>query len=104
MEKNGKETAVRMLCDMQTMLRKSGIDRLPQRKDFSDSEIMYIKAHLGAFPRALEAAGLKPRDPAHAQKQQEKRIRTKRNRTAAKIRRQNAGSIPSAIPEGEEES
>jgi hypothetical protein len=64
---------------------------------------MFIKAHLGAFPRALEASGLKPpRDPAHAQRQQEKRIRAKRNRTAAKIHRQNAGSIPSDVPEGEE--
>ena len=103
MEKNGKAEAVRMLCEKQAALRSSGIDRLPQRRDFSDAEIMYIKAHLGAFPRALEAAGLKPRDPAHSQKQLEKRIRAKRNRTAAKRSRQNAGSIPSETHEGVEE-
>ena len=105
MERNGKDQAIAMLLEKQASLRESGTDRLPQRRDFSESEIVLIKAHLGAFPRALEAAGIKPpRDPAHLQMQQEKRIRTKQRRTAAKINRQNAGSIPSRKHEGEEES
>jgi len=33
--------------------------RLPKRSDFTESEVVAIKAFLGPMPRALEAAGLK---------------------------------------------
>ncbi len=96
MEQTGKEYAICLLREKQAMLRENGVDRLPQRSDFSEQEIVQIKAHLGAFPRALEAAGLKPpRSPASAQKQLEKRIRSKQRRTAEKIQRRNNGCISS---------
>ncbi len=102
MEQTGKEHAIRLLREKQTLLRENGMDRLPQRRDFSESEIVCIKAHLGAFPRALEAAGLKPpRSPLYAQKQLEKRIRSKQKRTADKIQRRNAGCVSSKTHEGE---
>lgn len=63
--------------------------RYPQRSDFSEREVVAIKAHLGPWPRALEAAGIKPaRDDSHAEKARQKRIQAKRARTAAKIARQ----------------
>lgn len=37
------------------------IGRLPTKKDFSDVACSRIKAYLGPWPRALEAAGLKKR-------------------------------------------
>ena len=35
------------------------LGRLPQKEDFDDSTRSRIKAFLGPWPRALEAAGLK---------------------------------------------
>lgn len=37
------------------------IGRLPTKKDFDDVACSRIKAYLGPWPRALEAAGLKKR-------------------------------------------
>ena len=36
------------------------LGRLPTKKDFDDVTCAQIKAFLGPWPRALEAAGLKP--------------------------------------------
>ena len=56
-------------------------NRFPKRSDFSEEEVAYIKAFLGPWPRALEAAGVKaPREDNRKQKNLEKRIRAKRNR------------------------
>lgn len=85
MRNKGKERAVTLLKTMQNALHDKGLTRYPQRSDFAEEEVVLIKAHLGPWPRALEAAGLKPpRDDAHARRQQEKRIAAKRRRTAAK--------------------
>lgn len=61
------------------------IKKLPQKGDFAPDEVMAIKAFLGPWPRALEAAGLKPpRDTSRIEKNREKRIRAKRKRTELK--------------------
>ena len=92
MAQNGRSEAIALLLRKQQELLESGTERLPQRSDFTAPEIVQIKAQLGAFPRALEAAGIKsPRDPDSAQKKQEKRIAAKRRRTAAKNRKQCKG-------------
>ena len=73
-----------MLKNKYDELKKNGIDRYPQRSDFEELEVVAIKAYLGPWPRALEAAGIKPpRDDDHAQKNKEKRIRAKRARSAS---------------------
>ena len=56
----GKEKAKHLLTDMAKKLSDAGEDRYPKRSDFADDEVVLIKAHLGPWPRALEAAGLKP--------------------------------------------
>ena len=82
---DGKARACALLCEKQAMLHAQGLTRLPRRSDFTAEEVVLIKAHLGPFPRALEAAGLKaPRDDGYAERAQEKRIAAKRKRTAAK--------------------
>lgn len=102
MQKDGKAIAAELLRQKQTALRAEGLARLPQRSDFSPEEIVQIKAHLGPWPRALEAAGLKaPRDDAYAERKREKRIAAKRRKTAAKLRRQNESHIND---KGEKES
>ena len=46
------------ICMLQ--IRAKEIGRLPRKRDFSSYQICFIKHNLGPWPRALEAAGLKP--------------------------------------------
>ena len=81
----GKARACALLCQKHAALLAQGLDRLPRRSDFTAEEVVLIKAYLGPFPRALEAAGLKaPRTDDRIERQREKRIAAKRKRTAAK--------------------
>ena len=55
-----KAEAIFWLQQMQAQLLAKGIQRYPKRSDFSVEQVVAIKAHLGPWPRALEAAALKP--------------------------------------------
>lgn len=44
------------------------LGRLPKKEDFDDVTRSRIKAYLGPWPRALEAAGLKEPKPASPKK------------------------------------
>ncbi|MCI8387222.1 MAG: hypothetical protein HFE63_01995 [Clostridiales bacterium] len=75
-----------LLKNKYAQLEAVGEPRYPKRSDFTNEEVIAIKAFLGPWPRALEAAGLKPvRDDEHEKRQRDKRIRAKRRRTEAKI-------------------
>jgi len=75
-----KEQCIKLLTD-----KSSKLNRLPKKDDFTPQEVVAIKAFLGPWPRALEAAGLKPlRDASCVDKKREKRIRAKRKLTAMK--------------------
>lgn len=85
-----RQGALTLLQNMHSILLARGESRYPQRSDFSPEQVVAIKAFLGPWPRALEAAGLKPaRDDARAQKQLEKRILQRRRARQAKIDAQN---------------
>ena len=59
--------------------------RYVRRSDFSDEEVAMIKSFLGPWPRALEAAEIKPpRDFDRIEKNREKRARAKARRREAK--------------------
>ncbi len=61
------------------------LQRYPRRSDFSSEEVVAIKAYFGPWPRALEAAGVKPaRDQDRLLRNREKRMRAKRNRVLMK--------------------
>lgn len=80
-----KEDCLALLRETGRTLAAAGEERLPRRSDFTDSEVCAIKARLGPWPRALEAAGLKPpRDDDRLALNREKRIRSKRRRNAAR--------------------
>ena len=80
-----KEDCLALLQSKQKLLQAQGLERYPQRSDFSEAEVVAIKAHLGPWPRALEAAGIKPpREDDRKEKNREKRIRAKRRRTEAR--------------------
>ena len=74
------------LCLLAQKYRELEGARYPQRSDFSEREVVAIKAYLGPWPRALEAAGIKPpREDGRAEKNKQKHIRSKRLRTEAKL-------------------
>ena len=80
-KKYKKEDCIVLLNDKYRELQASGLSRYPKRSDFSEREVVAIKAFLGPWPRALEAAGIKPpRDDGKHQRTKEKRIRAKQAR------------------------
>ena len=79
-----KEDCLTLLQAKAKALAKEGICRFPKRSDFSEEEVVAIKAFLGPWPRALEAAGLKEkREGDQAQRNRDKRILAKRKRREA---------------------
>ena len=83
-KKYNKEDCLVLLNEKYKELQSQSIERYPQRSDFSDREVVASKAFLGPWPRALEAAGIKPpRDDDRPQRNKEKRARAKRTRIAA---------------------
>ncbi len=84
-----REDCLKMLNDKRRELLARGIDRLPQRSDFEEQEVVSIKARLGPWPRALETAGLKePRGGDRLERNREKRRRARRR--ARRARREGA--------------
>lgn len=83
-KKYKKEDCILLLQNKYKELKAEGLSRYPQRSDFEDREVVAIKAFFGPWPRALEAAGVKPpKDEDRSQRNKEKRIRAKQNRIAA---------------------
>ncbi len=92
-EKLTREDCLALLRQTRDKLLREGIDRYPKRADFSDAEVMSIKAFLGPWPRALETAGIKPpRDGDRLEKNRQKRIAAKRRRNAA--RKEKGKTVP----------
>lgn len=60
MEKLTKSDCLILLREKQAELSAKGELRYPKRSDFSEREVVAIKAFLGPWPRALEEAGIKP--------------------------------------------
>ena len=98
------EECLRLLRDKKARLEEQGETRYPKRSDFSEREVVAIKAFFGPWPRALEAAGIKPpRNDDHAKRNEEKRIRAKRRRIAAmKQAKSDQKEQKSADPNGAE--
>ena len=83
--KLSKNDCIVLLKEKYNELLQSGEQRFPKRSDFSEKEVVAIKAFLGPWPRALEAAGIKaPKDDDKAQRHKEKRILAKRAINAAR--------------------
>ena len=80
-KKYKKEDCILLLQNKYKELQEQKLSRYPQRSDFEDREVVAIKAFLGPWPRALEAAGIKPpREDDKPQRNKEKRIRAKQAR------------------------
>lgn len=79
-----------LLRDRYAELQAAGEERYPKRADFSVDEVVAIKACFGPWPRALEAAGVKPVNGEKAAAKQQKRIAKKRAATQRKTAEQAA--------------
>ncbi len=80
-----REECLLLLQNRQKKLREDGEDRLPLKADFSNEEVVAIKAFWGPWPRALEAAGLKEeRAEDRKQKNQLKRERARKRQKLAR--------------------
>ncbi len=66
----------------QLRARQRQLDRLPRKEDFDEATRSRIKAFLGPWPRALEAAGLKEAPP--------KPVKSKKRRAARKTPHQRS--------------
>lgn len=83
-KKYTKDDCLLLLNEKFAELTEHGDKRYPKRSDFSEQAVVAIKAFLGPWPRALEAAGVKPpRDGDRKQKNREKRAKAKRARREA---------------------
>ena len=84
-KKYTKNDSIMLLKDKYALLKEQGLERYPRRSDFTEREVVAIKAFLGPWPRALEAAGIKPpRNDNRAEKNREKRLRAKKRRNKAR--------------------
>lgn len=95
-----REECLALLQQQQVILQEAGETRYPQRGDFSPEIVCAIKAVLGPWPRALEAAGIKavpPHQQEAAARKLEKRIDSKRKRTAAKVAQKASVPSPAAV-------
>ena len=88
-----KEICIELLKEKQSHIE----GRYVRRSDFSDEEVAAIKSFLGPWPRALEAAGLKPERPfSRIELNREKRERARRRRREEKQAAQSKINAQSA--------
>ncbi len=92
-QKLTRADSILLLREKYALLQMQGQNRYPRRSDFTEREIVAIKAFLGPWPRALETAEIKPpRADDHAQKNKEKRIRAKRKRNEERKKNKDAST------------
>ena len=80
-----KEACIALLREKYEELKAQGRTDYPKRADFSENEVIAIKSHFGPWPRALEAAGVKPVNEALMEKKKQKKLARKRKKTQSKI-------------------
>lgn len=92
-DKLTRENCLVLLRETRERLLREGFNRYPKRADFREEEVVAIKAFFGPWPRALEAAGIKPkRNGDRLEKNRLKRIAAKRRRNAE--RKEKKKKIP----------
>ena len=79
-----EQECVALLRERYAALQAAGEDRYPRRSDFTEQEVVAVKACFGPWPRALEAAEIKPVNEEKQAARQQKRIVKKREATRQK--------------------
>ena len=107
MKKYSKEECIRLLQEAQLRLKEEGRRDPVTRKEFSTEEVVAIKAFLGPWPRALEAAGIKPpKENSRKDLNRQRRIRSKRRQReeSRAAQRLNEGGITMFVEESNDET
>jgi hypothetical protein len=97
-KKYKKEDCILLLQNKYRELQAEGLSRYPQRSDFEDREVVAIKAFLGPWPRALEAAGLK--EAKIKPKKSHKRKRKNSSKKNCLVPHQNAENTNTSADNG----
>lgn len=71
-EKLTRSDCLALLKEKYSVLSEKGENRYPKRSDFTEREVVAVKAFLGPWPRALEAAGIKPPRPEKNKKRSQR--------------------------------
>lgn len=82
--KQKDQECIALLRERYAALQAAGEARYPRRSDFTEQEVVAIKACFGPWPRALEAAGIKPVNEEKLAARRQKRIAKKREATRQK--------------------
>ena len=85
MSEYDRDTCMVLLQRKYEEIKAQGRTDYPKRADFPDNEVIAIKSFLGPWPRALEAAGIKPVNEELMEKKRQIRIARKRKKTQKKI-------------------
>ena len=94
-EKLTRENCLALLRETRERLTREGFDRYPKRADFEETQVVAIKAFLGPWPRALEAAGIKPqRNGDRLERNRQKRIAAKRRQNAERKKNKTVPENP----------
>ena len=91
-------TCIALLQQKPQQLLTAGLSRYPRRDDFTEDEVVAIKAHLGPWPRALETAGIKPLRQDHEERierTRQRRIEQKRRRRQGRLAHADTAADPS---------
>lgn len=67
-------------CILMLRHKAAELDRFPKKSDFDNEDVNMIKAYLGPWPRALEAAGIKELNAERLEKKLAKRKRSRENK------------------------
>ena len=94
-----KEACIVLLQKKYEELKAQGRSDYPKRADFSEKEVIVIKSYFGPWPRALEAAGIKPVNEELLEKKKQKKIARKRKKMQRKIeakkrQKEEAATVP----------
>ena len=94
-----KEERIALLQKKYEELKAQGRSDYPKRADFSEKEVIVIKSYFGPWPRALEAAGIKPVNEELLEKKKQKKIARKRKKTQRRIeakrrQKEEAATVP----------
>ena len=76
------QTAINLL-----KAKAAELNRLPKRSDFDSKTVCFIKQKLGAWPRAIEIAGLK--EPTKISSKEKSRLKRERRKKAIKAAKHN---------------
>ena len=73
-----RDDCIALLKNKYEEIRSQGRSDFPKRSDFSENEVIAVKSFFGPWPRAREAAGIKPVNKERIEKKKQKKFTRRR--------------------------